>query len=193
MANYSEEKLTEAILVVAEEMKEKANTTKVAKALFYSDFGLYGKNRVSITGDKYIHFDKGPVPSHYFSVLKKMGRNKIARVVNFYSRKLIRPIKKANRSILTEEELNILIRVARKIAPMTSTEISNLSHYYIGYKITKPRETINYELIDVLEDFSFEEIDNPPQYEPLTKGEKEVFSDPKFVEYVKKVVEKYNR
>ncbi len=191
MFTYDEDKFIEAILLIAEIQGEGAKKTKVAKTLFYADFISYKNSKRPITGSKYINLKNGPVPANYQSVFSKLKREGTISIKKSGKYQIIIPRKKPNRQAFTNSELETLLQIAEDIKPLTSTQISDYSHEFIGWQISKIGEYINYEIIDMIRVNEEKEGDDPPQYEECDYIEKALFSEPGFVNQVARTIERY--
>ena len=189
---FSMQKLKEAIIVILKIMGNKASKVKLVKTLFYCDFKSYKERHIPITGDRYVHYKYGPVPSHFESALRQMQREgSLAVIPAAHTEKWeFDVLRESDRSVFDDFEIKILEETSKKFANMGAKELSEWSHLFEGWKITRDGEYINYEFIDI-QDFDDEE--NPPQFEPIDDLEKELFDSPEFNEIIRLATEYSSR
>lgn len=143
-------KLRELILHIANKLNDdpKFGATKLNKILFFSDFIAYAKYGNSITGETYFKLPYGPAPKQFKLVKEAM---EAARDIFCYSvdtlsgpQKRIAPNRPANLSIFKPEEIDIVDEVIGLLRDKDAEEVSELSHYFMGWRIAKERGDIPY-------------------------------------------------
>jgi hypothetical protein len=150
------EKLKELMLYIAEKCKDDPyfGAIKLNKILFLADFNNYALRGVSITGAKYVHRKRGPVPNEVLKALRLLreeGRAKIEEVPFFdYKQKRLIPLEKAKSSLFSSDELSLVDEIVEKTRFNNATELSEWSHTLMPYRITKEGEEIPYNTVYVL-------------------------------------------
>ena len=143
-------KLRELILYVANRLSlhPKFGATKLNKILFYSDFVAYAQLGESITGETYWRLPKGPAPRFFVQVRRMMVE---AGEITRYSRSThsgpqhrIAPLRPPVMKEFTSEQISIVEQVIEELRDKDATEVSDLSHEFIGWKIVKEKEDIPY-------------------------------------------------
>ena len=144
--------LKELILYIANRLAShpKFGATKLNKILFFSDFIAYAKLGKSITGEEYQKLPKGPAPKYLMPVRAKMDSKDII----CYSQETlsglqhrIAPKRPADLRKFTSEQISIVDQVIDLLKDKDAEEVSELSHFFIGWKIVKEGEEIPYETV----------------------------------------------
>lgn len=104
----------------------RSSATKLNKLLFYCDFTAYRRLGRSITGSCYQKSPFGPVPKGISPTLTE------------------RP---PEVSVLSTEELDLADWVLAELWDHNGTEVSDLSHDFIGWKAAEFNEVIPYETV----------------------------------------------
>jgi putative zinc finger/helix-turn-helix YgiT family protein len=131
--------------------------TKLMKLLWYSDFLMYKKWQLSISGTPYWHKPFGPVPVEHDTVLGcGKGLNLISieeeeDLSSGYTRMIIKSKTPFNPSLFKEEEIKILHSIEQFFSSYGSRTISDFSHKEEGWKNTKDEQIISYSYADDLQ------------------------------------------
>ena len=147
---FDKAKFIELILYVAERSVIDPNfgVTKMAKALWLSDFRAYSQLGRPITGATYVKRDFGPAASQFVPVFEELEENGIAvkapQVVANYDSKRITALRKADVTIFDPQERAIIDNVIMYLATMSAVSVSNLSHETRGYQLAEQNEEIPY-------------------------------------------------
>ncbi len=151
-----DKKLKELILYIAEKCKEDPafGATKLNKILFLADMNSYAFKGISISGAKYIHKPNGPVAKRMLPVCEELRKEKRAEinVENFfgYTLKRVVPLKGANVSMFTEEELSIVNMVIEETKHINATQLSQWTHTLNPWLLSSDGEEIPYSSVFVL-------------------------------------------
>ncbi len=156
-------KLREIALYIAEKSKDDYyfGATKLNKILFLIDFNYYAWKGESLTGAKYVHREKGPVPNEILTVidaLEREGRAKLQEVNCFgYTQKRLTPlkgkgIKGADTSMFDDEELSLVNSIIEKTKNLNASEISDWAHNIKPWQVTDEGEEIPYCSVYMLYD-----------------------------------------
>jgi hypothetical protein len=146
-------RLRELILYIAErcQYQEKFGATKLNKVLFYSDFLAYAKFGKPITGEEYFKLQYGPAPKRMVPVQEKMERAGDIVIVKRMTRKgpqtRIIPKREATLSSFKPEEIALVDEIIFELEHKDAEEVSDFSHFFIGWQIAKDKETIPYETV----------------------------------------------
>lgn len=153
--NKSRKKLEELILYISSKCAgdSRYGRTKLSKILFYSDFLFFYKHLKPITGTDYIHVPQGPMPDNFRSILESMEGSDIAEAVfqvGGYTQKKIVPLREPDLSLFEPEMIAHVDSVIEKVAgetSLTATQLSDLSHKTMGWRVTEDGEKIPYETV----------------------------------------------
>jgi hypothetical protein len=141
-------KLAQMLLYVAEmvEGDPSAGKTKLHKILFFSDFEAFRKTGESISGENYVKYDQGPFLKPLDSTVNKMSNAGLAEWAPPNQRGEIRlvPRVKADVSLLTEQDRQILGSNVKRFWGMSASGVSNLSHRLFGWQTTPNDHEIPY-------------------------------------------------
>jgi len=148
-------KFRELILYVAGESSGDARcgATKLNKILFYADFQAYRSLGRPISGQKYQKLERGPAPKHVIPVISDMESSGLCKwderdYYGFPLKKLV-PLRDPDLSVLSEEEVRIAQSVIRELWDLNATEVSDLSHRFVGWQAAELGEEIPYETVFV--------------------------------------------
>lgn len=149
------QKLQELILYVARQTEQdpRCGATKLNKILFYLDFGFYRQHGRSISGWRYRKLEFGPVPERMTHLVEEMAaRGLCAWAERTYFgrplRKLV-ALREPSLSVLAAEELDMVNRVIRDLWELNATEVSDLSHRFVGWQVAEMGEVIDYNSVFV--------------------------------------------
>jgi hypothetical protein len=143
-------KFRELILHIARESErdEHFGATKLNKILFYSDFWAYRKLGRSITGQQYQKLDKGPAPRRLLPVVRRMearGECVVAEREYFgRTQKILLARREPELSLFSGAEIAIVHQVLARLAGLSATDVSELSHQFIGWQLAGEGEDIPY-------------------------------------------------
>lgn len=146
-------KLKELALYIAArcESDPTFGATKLNKILFYSDFLAYARLGEAITGDEYQCLEMGPAPRHWLPLKADMVKRGQAaeQVRNRYGKeqKRLIPLRDADLSQFSGEEIAIVDEVIEGLRGMNAREVSELSHGFTGWQIVALGDTIPYETV----------------------------------------------
>jgi len=128
--------------------------TKLNKLLWYSDFVAFRRNTCSISGLAYQREVHGPVPFRFFTMLDALGEENLIDTeeidVGTYGVIKITAKRKADLSIFSASEIDVLMYVSHYFSTMTSTAISNKSHDERAWIETPQGDLISYNYSEVL-------------------------------------------
>ncbi len=183
---FSMKKLKEAILIVLQNMGNRASKIKLVKALFYCDFKAYEQWHIPITGDRYVHYRYGPVPSHFENALRQLQKEGALVVFpNPRGTWKLEVSRKTKYDIFGKDEVELLQSTAQKFAKMPAKILSDWSHLFIGWEITENGEYINYEFLDMK---NFDDK-SPQQFEQIDANERKLFESNEFKEYTQQAID----
>jgi|SRR5271155_1206874 len=148
-----DEKLRELILYVSILSKDDRNfgATKLNKLLFYADFLAYQKFGSAITGQEYQALPQGPAPRRLKPIIESMKRSGDLKQERRKSGRFeqIRPVpvRNADLSKFSGPEVDLVVGVVKRFRNMNATDISNESHFFLGWQLGVQGETIPYSVI----------------------------------------------
>lgn len=124
--------------------------TKLVKLLYFLDFGFYERHGRSITGDMYVKYRHGPVPSEVHQVLRDMVRRKVlkGRHAKFHDKRQNRlePRAEPDMSVFSPEESEMLWHIGRAFENSTAKDVEEISHHETPWIITDELDYISYEM-----------------------------------------------
>jgi hypothetical protein len=132
---------------------ERFGRTKLAKALFYSDFDVYRDQGEPLTGAHYIRMPFGPFPSELEDAegaLSDRGDVYLDYVKDVYEEKRL-VVREGEEppdlsGLFQEWQLHVVAGWAERVASATAREISRLSHHHPGWLLARETgEPIPYE------------------------------------------------
>lgn len=149
--NPNFEKLTEMIVYFSE--KTAPYKTKMNKLLFYADFLMFKQSCFSISGVRYKAIDMGPVPNNFQSIFEYLANKDEIDIYTTefpnghtgeqFKAKKDRPF---NAELFSENELEVLEKVATAFKATSTNEIIELSHLEEAWKKNeKNKSVISYE------------------------------------------------
>lgn len=150
---FNSQKLIHMILFFTRKGVQK---TKLMKLLWYSDFLMFKRNLVSISGTPYYHRKHGPVPKNHDTLLGHLEDTlqliTISEEIigNGYTLNLVQARREWDESLFDEDEWNILSYIDEFFQSIGSVEISDRSHKEEGWRQTTEYEIITYNFADSL-------------------------------------------
>ena len=150
-----DEKMRELILYLAakSETDPRFSSTKLNKLLFYCDFGAYRQLGQSITGHSYRKLQFGPAPKAMLPILERMTRARecaeIERDHFGRAQRRVVALRSPDVSLFTSEELRLADQILAELWESNATEVSDLTHDFIGWKAAALNEIIPYETVFV--------------------------------------------
>lgn len=147
---YDERKLSEMVLHVADRLRgdRTGGATKLNKVLFFAEFTHLRRHHAVISGCEFQKLPHGPAPRQLLPVRRRLIEEGAVQVVveDFLGRPQHRlvPLRPADTSVLSAEELRSIDDVLEQLAGMTGTQVSDLSHEEPGWQLTRAGETIPY-------------------------------------------------
>ncbi len=157
-------KMKELILFISKLSMDdpKFGATKLNKLLFYVDFEAFRRLGKSVTEKIYENLEEGPVPKCIVPVRDEMitkDKDLIISNVTYFDRTQNRtiPLRNPNLNVFTPKEIEIIHEVLEENKHLNGKEISLKSHNFIGWRITKSREEIDYRMALIGDRFPTEE------------------------------------
>lgn len=148
-----DDKLQELILYLSMLSENDPNfgATKLNKLLFYADFLAYQKFGTAITGQEYQALPQGPAPKRLKPVIERMKRagdlKQERRKSGRFEQIRPVPIRTADLSKFSGREVDLVGGVVRRFWKLNAKEISNESHFFLGWQLGVQGETIPYSVI----------------------------------------------
>lgn len=151
----SEQKFRELILYLARASAGDPHfgATKLNKLLFFCDFLAYRTLGRSISGESYMRLEYGPAPRRLLAVRRELvefgdctverrgrGRRKQERIV---------PLRDPDLTGFSAEEIQLMDHVLSELQRTNASEVSELSHRFIGWQAVDLQEEIPYETVFV--------------------------------------------
>jgi hypothetical protein len=147
-----DKKLAELILYISRlsEGDRFFGAVKLNKLLFYIDFLAYRSFGEAVTWQEYQALPQGPAPRHLVPVLQRMqdSGELVIREEPIYQYTLKRPIalREAEVKVFTPEEVSLIRDIIDSFRAMTATQISDISHRFLGWQLANENDTIPYSV-----------------------------------------------
>ena len=127
--------------------------TKMNKLLFYADFLMFKQSCFSISGMRYKAIEMGPVPINFQSIFEYLAnKDEIDIFTTEFPQGYIGEQFKAKNDrpfrveLFSENELNVLEKVANVFKPTSTNQIIEISHLEEAWKKNeKNKSVISYE------------------------------------------------
>lgn len=147
---FEEKKFVALLTYAANKLADDPSTglTKLYKVSYLADFAHYRGYGASITGAQYVHNHHGPTAKQTAPILRKLESGDVIDIQETLY--LGMPQKKVvvhnsvDTSSLSTEELKTIDEVIELVRGRTATEISEMTHRELGWKLTEPGEEIPY-------------------------------------------------
>jgi len=146
-------KLRELIVYLANRSSDdpRFGRTKLAKLLFYCDFGAYSEFGEPITGARYRKKPHGPLADEELLALRDLtdsGAVKVEEIGRYvYKQKRVVAQRKADVSWLTPQQHGLIDEVLERHWNDDATDLSNLSHTFPGWALATMNEEIPYHTV----------------------------------------------
>ena len=149
--NPNFEKITEMVVYFSDKLSP--FKTKMNKLLFYADFLMFKQSCFSISGMRYKAIEMGPVPINFQSIFEYLAnKDEIDIFTTEFPQGYIGEQFKAKNDrpfrveLFSENELNVLEKVANVFKPTSTNEMIELSHLEEAWKKNeKNKSVISYE------------------------------------------------
>ncbi len=148
-----EQKLRELVLYISEQCRgdQTFGATKQHKLLFYADFLAYLNFGEAITGQEYFRLPTGPALKRWLPLRDKMLADGDITIEKgefhgFPQHRTI-PLRKADVSVFTANEINLIKSIIEMHRGKTAAEISDESHEFIGWRLAQEQEIIPYSVV----------------------------------------------
>ena len=149
--NPNFEKITEMVVYFSDKLSP--FKTKMNKLLFYADFLMFKQSCFSISGMRYTAIEMGPVPINFQSIFEYLAnKDEIDIFTTEFPQGYIGEQFKAKNGrpfrveLFSENELNVLEKVANVFKPTSTNQIIEISHLEEAWKKNeKNKSVISYE------------------------------------------------
>ena len=149
--NPNFEKITEMVVYFSDKLSP--FKTKMNKLLFYADFLMFKQSCFSISGMRYKAIEMGPVPINFQSIFEYLAnKDEIDIFTTEFPQGYIGEQFKAKNDrpfrveLFSENELNVLEKVANVFKPTITNQIIEISHLEEAWKKNeKNKSVISYE------------------------------------------------
>lgn len=125
-------------------------TTKLNKLLWFTDMTAYLSTGRTVTGQEYKKLPFGPVPVDYEETIDAMcARRAVHRRVEDrygYPQKRLLALVEPNLSVFSADEIALADDMVNRFRTFNGSEISNLSHEFLGWQLADIGETIPLEV-----------------------------------------------
>lgn len=149
----ADEKFRELILYLAKNSQDDKTFggTKLNKLLFFCDFLAYRSLGRSITGQEYQRLDFGPAPRRLKPICSQMVEERICdweeRTYFGKQQKRLVALRDPRPDVFTESEISLITDVLDELRNSNASEVSELSHTFLGWQLAAKGETIPYATI----------------------------------------------
>lgn len=132
-AQVSLQRLKNVLLFILEHCED-VWATKMNKLLFYIDFLSFRERGMAISGLSYRAIDFGPVPERWERVYSQFDEiRQEVYAVGEHEGNVLTSSAKADESLFSEKELQIMAFVCDKLGKCTSRQVSEMSHQEKGW------------------------------------------------------------
>ena len=121
--------------------------TKLAKLVYLAEFKWFYDNLKPLTGLSYKRLEHGPVPNAYFRAIDELFESGQIYIESRGPAFMISLNETAPQDLLSQQEVETIKAVAEKWQAKNTQEIVAFTHNQLPWKISRPEETIPYELI----------------------------------------------
>ncbi len=148
----NDRKLRELILFVAKESEGDApfGAVKQNKLLFYIDFNAYLQFGKPVTGHEYRKLQQGPVPRKLLPIMRSLKNGRECVIANrvYFGRTLKRTmaLRDPDVSVFDAQEIYLAHSIIREFWGKDASEMTAISHKFIGWKVAEDDETIPYSV-----------------------------------------------
>lgn len=159
-SELNQKKYENAILYFTKYCNNYLGATKLNKLLYYLDFISYRDRKKSVTNDKYIHKDYGPVPDAIDDVLVSLKKKNALFISiepwrNGY--KTIFKNKQApDMTVFDKYEQKLLQTICQEFELWSTEKIVAQTHLEAPWFYSKPFEIVNYKYASSLDPFEDE-------------------------------------
>jgi hypothetical protein len=150
--DFDRDRMEALVLYIASATKDDKNfgRTKLAKVLFYSDFGAFRDDGKPLTGATYERWQFGPFPRELPRIereLQRAGLVDLAYDVPDAEEKKIVPTGSPPdvHSVFEPWQITLVDMYIQQFREQTAREVSDESHQHLGWRMAEERQTIPYE------------------------------------------------
>ena len=138
-------------MILAFLRKNKSITkTKLAKFLYFADFGWYYNHLKSMSGMQYKKISYGPVAESYFRLIDEMvDGGEIALELKSEGAMILSETRsgaKMNLDKISEEEDQLIEKISKKWEGKNTKEVVDFTHKQLPYLYARDNELVSYEL-----------------------------------------------
>jgi hypothetical protein len=150
-----DKKFRELVLYIARrsEADPGFGATKLNKILFFCDFLAYRTFGRSITSHPYQKLEHGPAPRALKPILRRMVEEgdcvEVQRDHFGYPQVRIIARREPDLGLFSAEEIDLVGRVLEELRDSNATQVSELSHQFIGWQVANLNEDIPYATVFV--------------------------------------------
>lgn len=152
VTNLKIDKFKNVLLYILEQCAGKPNIGETAlyKLLYFADFNYYEIYENQLTGARYRKLPYGPVPQKLDAIFTQMISakqiQKLKTEYHGYPQIRYLPLEKADLTILTASEKEVIDNVINQFSDWSAKAISEFSHKDIPWLTTEDGKDIDYEL-----------------------------------------------
>jgi DNA-binding XRE family transcriptional regulator/uncharacterized phage-associated protein len=147
------QKFKEVLLYVLSRVGAFPNVGKTVlfKLLYFIDFDYYEKFEEQLIGATYRKEAYGPLPVEFSAIVTEMMREGELQEIrgSYFDKEQIKylPLRKPNLSGLSANETETIDEVLKKYGGKSATEISDIAHRDVPWKVHAMHEVIDYESV----------------------------------------------
>ena len=147
------QKFKEVLLYVLGRVGAMPNVGKTVlfKLLYFIDFDYYEKYEEQLMGATYRKEAYGPLPVEFLQIVTQMQKNGELQEVRgkYFDHEQIKylPLRKANLDGFSANETGVIDEVLKKYGGKSATEISEIAHRDVPWKVHDMHEVIDYESV----------------------------------------------
>jgi len=148
MRTFRKYETIHAILYIAQNMGERKDIHKICKVLYFADQAHLSRYGRSITGDRYIAMNYGPVPSNVEDMFKAVRgisyfsdcAEDLKAYFSFKNKYFLVPLQAADLDYLSESDVECLNAALEKCEGKSFEELTSMSHDLAWQNTMRDRE-----------------------------------------------------
>ncbi|MBU6214511.1 helix-turn-helix domain-containing protein [Patescibacteria group bacterium] len=131
-------------------LNKNVTKTKLAKLLYFADFGWYYTHLESMSGMQYRKIQYGPVADSYFRLIDEMSDSGDIAIEQTKDGAMLisetRGGAKADLSRITSEEKKLMAKISKKWKGKKTADIVSFTHRQLPYMFAEDNDLVSYEI-----------------------------------------------
>lgn len=133
--------------------------------MYFVDFTSYELLNKSVTGEIYKKYSYGPIPVNFYKILESMNNKKLINSKDQpaeYIPASITPLSKADYSLFTDKEMELIDVITDKYRNSTAGELETIAQSEAPYNMVNFDEVIPYHLAFYRNSFGEMDVNDNP-------------------------------